>query len=82
MSRTRLILLGLLGAVAVSVVATASTSTPASASGSCSKVGTPAYCVEGVPLVSATENAEGTSGSAILKATIARRDSGNQMRQR
>ncbi len=34
-------------------------------------MGTPAYCVEGVPLESASENAEGTSGSAILKATIA-----------
>src|ERR1700677_2580457 len=72
MSRTKLILLGLLTAVAVSVIATASTSTPASASGSCSKVSTtPGYCVEGAPLESASENAEGTSGSAILKATIA-----------
>jgi hypothetical protein len=72
MSRTRLILLGLLAVVAVSVIATASTSTPASASGSCSKVSTtPGYCVEGAPLESASENAEGTSGSAILKATIA-----------
>jgi hypothetical protein len=72
MSRTKLILAGLLAAVAVSVVATASTSTPASASGSCSKVSTaPAYCVEGAPLVSASEEATGTSGSAILKATIA-----------
>jgi hypothetical protein len=70
MSRTRLILVGLLAAVAVSVIATASTSTPASASGNCLKVGTPAYCVEGSPLVSASENVEGTSGSAILKATI------------
>jgi len=72
MSRTRLILLGLLAVVVVSVVASTSTSTPASASGSCSKVSTtPAYCVEGVPLESASENAEGTSSSAILKATIA-----------
>jgi outer membrane lipoprotein SlyB len=70
MSRTKLILAGLLALLVVGVVATASTSTPASASGSCMKVGTPSYCIEGVPLVSASENAEGTSGSAILKATI------------
>jgi hypothetical protein len=71
MSRTKLILAGLLALLVVGVVATASTSTPASASGSCMKVGTPAYCVEGTPLVSASEEAAGTSGSAILKATIA-----------
>jgi hypothetical protein len=73
MSRTRLILLGLLAAVAVSVIATASTSTPASASGSCSKVKTaPGYCVEGVPLENATAEIEGTnSGASILKGTIA-----------
>jgi hypothetical protein len=73
MSRTRLILLGLLAVVAVSFVATASTSTPASASGSCSKVKTvPGYCVEGAPLESASDKTEGTnSGEATLKATIA-----------
>jgi hypothetical protein len=72
MTRTRLILLSLLAVVAVSVVASASTSTPASASGSCSTVSaTPGYCVEGTPLVSASEEAAGTSGSAILKGTIA-----------
>jgi hypothetical protein len=72
MTRTRLILMGLLATLAVSVIATASTSTPASASGSCSKVSTtPGYCVEGSPLVSASEEAAGTSGSAILKASIA-----------
>jgi len=71
MTRTRLILLSLLAVLVVSVVASASTSTPASASGSCKSAGTPGYCVEGVPLESASENAEGTSGSAILKATIA-----------
>jgi hypothetical protein len=72
MSRTRLILLGLLSAVAVSVIATASTSTPASASGSCSKVKTvPGYCVEGAPLESASEKIEGTnSGEATLKTTM------------
>ena len=71
MTRTRLILLSLLAVLVVSVVATASTSTPASASGSCKSAGTPGYCVEGVPLESASEKAAGTSGSAILKATIA-----------
>jgi hypothetical protein len=73
MSRTRLILLGLLVVVAVSVVATASTSTPASASGSCSKVKTvPGYCVEGAPLENATEKIEGTnSGTSVLKTTMA-----------
>ncbi|HEY5044284.1 MAG TPA: hypothetical protein VII53_00320 [Solirubrobacteraceae bacterium] len=72
MSRTRLILLGLLAAVAVSVVATASTSTPASASGSCLTVTkAPAYCVEGVPLENASEKIEGTNGASVLKATIA-----------
>ena len=74
MSRTRLILLGLVAVVAVSVLATASTSTPASASGSCLTVTkAPAYCVEGSPLASgATENTEGTSsGEATLKASIA-----------
>jgi hypothetical protein len=72
MSRTRLILAGLLAAVAVSVVATASTSTPASASGSCSKVSTaPGYCVEGAPLVSSSAEVEGTnSGASILKGTV------------
>jgi hypothetical protein len=72
MSRTRLILLGLLAAVAVSVIATASTSTPASASGSCSKVSTaPGYCVEGAPLVSSSAEVEGTnSGASILKGTV------------
>ena len=73
MSRTRLILLGLLVVAAVSVVATASTSTPASASGSCSKVSTaPAYCVEGAPLASGTpEKFEGTNvGESVFKSTV------------
>src|ERR1700691_3918238 len=72
MSRTKLILLGLLAAVAVSVIATASTSTRASASGSCSKVSTtPGYCVEGAPLVSSSAEVEGTnSGASILKGTV------------
>jgi len=73
MSRTKLILLGLLAAVAVSVIATASTSTPASASGSCWAVATaPGYCVEGSPLVSSSAEVEGTnSGASILKGTVA-----------
>ncbi len=84
MSRTRLILLGLLVVVAVSVVATASTSTPASALGSCSKVKTvPGYCVEGVPLENASAEVEGTnSGASMLKGHGRIRDSGNQMRKR
>jgi hypothetical protein len=71
MSRTRLILLGLLAVAAVSVVATASTSTPASASG-CSKVKTaPGYCVEGAPLENATAEIEGTNnGESTLKTTM------------
>jgi hypothetical protein len=72
MSRTRLILLGLLAiAVAVGVIASSSGAEPPPPSGSCTTVGTPSYCIAGVPLVSASENIEGTSGSAILKATIA-----------
>jgi hypothetical protein len=71
MSRTRLIFLGLLAVVAVSMVATASTSTSASASGTCKSVEKyPSYCIVGAPLENASENVEGTSGSAILKATI------------
>jgi len=70
MSRTRLILLGLLAtAVAVGVVVSSSGAEPPPPS-SCKSVGTPSYCIEGVSLVSASENVEGTSGSAILKATI------------
>jgi hypothetical protein len=71
MSRTRLILAGLLALLVVGVVASASTSTPASASGSCKSVGTPGYCVEGAPLVSSSAEVEGTnSGASILKGTI------------
>jgi hypothetical protein len=71
MSRTRLILLGLLAVLAVGVVATASAEPPPP-SGSCTAPGTPAYCVAGAPLVSASEKTESTSsGGAVLKATIA-----------
>jgi hypothetical protein len=72
MSRTRLILVGLLAAaVAVGVVVSSSgAEPPPPPSGSCTAVGTPSYCIAGTPLVNAAENFEGTSGSAILKATI------------
>jgi hypothetical protein len=71
MSRTRLILLGLLAVLAAGVVTTASAEPPPP-SGSCTAPGTPAYCVAGVPLVSASEKTESTSsGGALLKATIA-----------
>jgi hypothetical protein len=71
MSRTRLILLGLLAVLAAGVVTTASAEPPPP-SGSCTAPGTPAYCVAGTPLVSASEKTESTSsGGAVLKATIA-----------
>ena len=66
--RIRLIVAGLLGVLAVGVIASASAEPPPPSS--CMSVGTPSYCIAGVPLVSASENVEGTSGSAILKATI------------
>jgi len=58
-----------LAAFAVSVVASASAFEPPT---SCLKVTTtPAYCVAGVALVSASEKTEGTnSGESLLKATI------------
>jgi hypothetical protein len=69
MSRTRLILLGLLALVVVGVVASTSGAEPPGAA--CSKVTTaPGYCVAEAPLVSASETVTGTSGGAILKATI------------
>jgi len=69
MSRSRLISLSLLVAFVVGGVASASAVEPPT---SCLKVTTtPAYCVAGVPLVSASEEVEGTnSGSSVLKATI------------
>ena len=71
MSRTRLILLGLLvAAVAVGAVVSSSGAEPPGPS--CAEVTkVPAYCVAGTPLVSASEETTGTSGSSILKATIA-----------
>jgi hypothetical protein len=73
MSRTRLILLGLLAAaVAVGMVVSSSGAEPPPPSGSCTAPGTPSYCVAGTPLISATEKTESTSsGGAVLKATIA-----------
>lgn len=70
MSKTRLILAGLLAAVAVGVVATASAEPPPPTS--CVKVKTaPAYCIEGAALVSSSAEVEGTnSGASILKGTI------------
>jgi hypothetical protein len=70
-TRTRLILLGLLAAaVAVGVVASSSGAEPPPPS-SCTTVTTaPAYCIAGVPLVSASEEVEGTGGISILKATV------------
>ncbi len=72
MSRTRLILLGLLAVVAVGAVI-ASTSGAEPPAASCTAVTTaPAYCVAGVPLASGTtEKFEGTNvGEATLKATV------------
>src|ERR1700678_2870109 len=72
MSRTRLILLGLLAVVAVGAVI-ASTSGAEPPVGSCTAVtSAPAYCVAGAPLASgATEKFEGTNvGEATLKGTV------------
>lgn len=72
MSRTRLILLGLLAVVAVGAVI-ASTSGAEPPAGACTTVtSAPAYCVAGAPLASgATEKFEGTNvGEATLKATV------------
>jgi hypothetical protein len=70
MSRTRLILLGLVALVVVGVIASTSGAEPPAAT--CSAVTTaPGYCVGEVPLVSASEKFEGTnSGESIFKATI------------
>jgi hypothetical protein len=72
MSRTRLILLGLLAVVAVgAVVATTSGAEPPV--GACTAVtSAPAYCVAGAPLAcGATEKFDSTNvGEASLKATV------------
>jgi hypothetical protein len=75
MSRTRLILLGLLAVVVVGVVASASaTEPPKACGGKVEKV--PNYCVGGFQLENSkgepiSEKVEGTNGESILKATIA-----------
>ena len=72
MSRTRLISLSFLAALVLSAVVLVSASAePPPPSSSCATVGTPSYCVAGVPLVNASEKIEGTnSGASILKGTI------------
>jgi hypothetical protein len=71
MSRTklRLILLGLLALVVVGVIASTSGAEPPGAS-CLSVTTTPGYCITGAPLVSASAEVTGTSGGALLKATI------------
>jgi hypothetical protein len=75
MSRTRLILLGLLAVLAVSLVATAfATEPPVKCGGKV--LTTPDYCAGGFELENSkgepiSEKVEGTNGSSILKATIA-----------
>lgn len=75
MSRTRLILAGLLAMLVVGVVASASaTEPPAKCGGTVASV--PDYCVEGFELENAkgepvSENVEGTNGKSTLKTTIA-----------
>jgi hypothetical protein len=69
MSKTRLIIAGLLVVLTGGVVASASAEPPPPTS--CKAAGTPSYCVEGVALVSSSEEVEGTnSGASILKGTI------------
>jgi hypothetical protein len=75
MSRTRLILLGLLAVLAVGVVASASaTEPPVKCGGKVEK--TPDYCVVGFELENAkgepvSAKLEGTNSASILKATVA-----------
>jgi hypothetical protein len=64
MSRTRLILLGLLAVIAVGVVASASATEPPKKCGG-KVTSTPAYCVEGFQL----ENSKGEPTSAKFEAT-------------
>jgi hypothetical protein len=75
MSRIRLILLGLLAVVAVSLVASASALGPPAACGG-TVTTTPNYCVAGYQLENSagepiSEEVEGTNGVAVLKAKIA-----------
>jgi hypothetical protein len=75
MSRTRLILAGLLAVLAVGVVASASGTEPPKKCGG-KVTATPTYCVEGLQLENskgepASESVEGTDGTSMLKATVA-----------
>jgi hypothetical protein len=72
MSRTRLILLGLLAAAIAVGVVVSSSSGAEPQTAVCSTVATaPGYCVGESPLVSTSAKFEGTnSGESILKATI------------
>jgi hypothetical protein len=71
MSRTRLILLGLLAVVAVGAVI-ASTSGAEPPAASCTSVTkTPIYCVAGVPLANgASAEVEGTDGVSMFSTTV------------
>ncbi len=75
MSRTRLILLGLLAVVAIGVVASASASEPPVKCGG-KVTTTPNYCVTGYQLENAkgeavSEKVVGTNGESILRGTVA-----------
>jgi hypothetical protein len=72
MSRTRLILLGLVAVVVAVGMVVSSSSGAEPQNAVCSTVATaPGYCVEGSPLVSASEKFEGTTvGEPLLKASI------------
>jgi hypothetical protein len=75
MSRTRLILLGLLAVVAIGVVASASASEPPVKCGG-KVTATPNYCVAGFQLENAkgeavSEKVVGTNGESILRGTVA-----------
>ena len=74
MSRTRLILLGLLAVIVVAVVASASATEPPKKCGG-KVTATPAYCVEGFQLENTkgeptSAKVEGADGVSILKATV------------
>jgi hypothetical protein len=74
MSRTRLILLGLLAVIVVAVVASASATEPPKKCGG-KVTATPAYCVEGLQLENSkgepiSAKVEGADGVSILKATV------------
>ena len=75
MSRTRLILAGLLAVLVVAVVASASATEPPKKCGG-KVTATPTYCVEGLQLENSkgeptSAKIEGTDGVSFLKATVA-----------